>query len=229
MLTTILKRKRLWLGLFTVAFVTITGSGCKEDQQKTPFVPHAQVLPKNEITLPDVPNFSNAIQAASPQKNIYSAWGLIYHKTELIDTEVRVRGKIVDVSRDCPEYTLPKKHRKTQPVKTKCTGLSVIISSPDDHPSKLRLAGYHPYYHPHLQPGMEVDVVGKYTYFTSFRGMTYVEPEDGLIEVYRFNGMAVDKRGHFTTNKTEINEMIAKGSLAEIPRKIEPKNQNDKN
>lgn len=224
MLTTILKEKRLWVGLVTAASVATMMCGCGEEQKKEPFVPHAQVQPKNEITLPSIPNFSNAIQASQPQKDVYSAWGLIYRKAELIDTEVRVRGKIVEVSRDCPEYTLPKKHRKkAQTPETKCTGISVIIASPEAHPGKLRLAGYHPYYHPHLQPGMEVDVVGKYTYYTSLRGMTYVEPEDGLIEVHRFNGMAVDKRGHFTTNIAEINEMIAKGSLAEIPRKMDPK------
>lgn len=227
MLTTISKKKGIWLGLFAAAFVTTMVCGCGEAQKKEPFVPHAQVQPENEITLPNVPNFSNAIRAAQPKKNVYSAWGLIYHKTELIDTEVRVRGKIVEVSRDCPEYTMPKKHRKAQPPLTKCTGISVIIASPDEHPGKLRLAGYHPYYHPHLKPGMEVDVEGKYTYFTSFRGMTYVEPEDGLIEVRRFNGMAVDKRGRFTTNIAEINEMIAKGSLVEIPRKIESKPKDD--
>lgn len=197
-------------GFFGGVFLT---SCAQEATQAGPEL-HEQVAPKVAIELPAPPDFDGAMAAAKPVDGIYSTWGLIYDKQKLIDKVVRVRGKIVEVSDDCPNLTKPRK-RKSRQVVSKCQSLSVVIADDDDLHT-IRVTGYHPYYHPHFKVGMELDITGQYVEQTRFLGMVYVEPDNGLIVAHRLHGMGVNRAGKFTTNRNELSQMIARGELLEI-------------
>ena len=190
-------------GFFGGVFLT---SCAQEATQAGPEL-HEQVAPKVAIELPAPPDFDGAMAAAKPVDGIYSTWGLI-------DKLVRVRGKIVEVSDDCPNLTKPRK-RKSRQVVSKCQSLSVVIAGDDDLHT-IRVTGYHPYYHPHFKVGMELDITGQYVEQTRFLGMVYVEPDNGLIVAHRLHGMGVNRAGKFTTNRNELSQMIARGELLEI-------------
>ena len=191
-------------GFFGGVFLT---SCAQEATQAGPEL-HEQVAPKVAIELPAPPDFDGAMAAAKPVDGIYSTWGLIYDKQKLIDKVVRVRGKIVEVSDDCPNLTKPRKRKSRQVV-------SVVIAGDDDLHT-IRVTGYHPYYHPHFKVGMELDITGQYVEQTRFLGMVYVEPDNGLIVAHRLHGMGVNRAGKFTTNRNELSQMIARGELLEI-------------
>lgn len=200
-------------------------AACSQPPQKPAL--HEKIEPKSEIQFPQKPDFAAIAADAAPVNGVYTTWGLAFNQANLLGQTVRVRGKIVEVSPDCPALTQPrtraakrkamKRHDADDGAK-KCLGLSVKINSPDDKNAPLRITGYHPFYHPHLKPGMEMDVTGKFLRSTNFLGMPAVEADDGLIHAIELRGMGVDKDGNFTTDPAKISDLIAKGQLVEIPK-----------
>lgn len=205
--------------LTALGFLLFTS--CSSETATTEPVLHVQIPPKVAVELPDIPNFDDAIAAAQPVDDVYSAWGLLYDQRKLIDHVVRVRGAIVDISDDCPNLTAPRKRRGRRP-SSKCQELSVVIAD-DDNLHKIRVTGYHPYYHPHFKIGMELDVTGQYVKQARVLGMVAFEPEDGLIVAHRLHGMGVNRAGKFTTDRDELSQMIARGELLELKHAIKDK------
>ena len=192
-------------------------SGCEEEKQTVTL--HAQVAPKVELAFPDRPDFSSVIESSvSQDEGILTTWEAVFKQKKYLNKEIRVKGVIQTVSEDCPAVTLPKKAKKRgQPEEEvdthsyKCRNLFVTIQSPEGCNKTILVTGYHPYYHPYLKPGMTVDVTGDYVLYTS---TGFVEPVTGLISTKEFHGMAVSKKGKFTTDRHEISEMIAKRDVA---------------
>ncbi len=188
--------------------------GCEQEREKTPL--HAQVTVETAIELPEKPDFMTAIEKMAPAKDgVYTPESLVFHQKELLDKTVRVRGRIVDVSEDCPSVTVPRKKRGKDQAQDdirdrKCRHFSVLISSDEGSSRRVLLTGYHPYYHPHLTVGMSIDATGKYVLF----GSNMVSSRDGMILVDKLHDMGVDTSGNFSTNPREISGMIARGELA---------------
>lgn len=185
---------------------------------------HERIEPKTAIDLPPVPNFDEAVILATPVDGVYSPWGLLYHRRELTDTVVRVKGTIADVSEDCPSLTSPGKRkgrggRKERGDAPKCQSLSFVIAD-ETGQHKVRVAGYHPFYHPHLKVGMTADVTGQYARQARLFGIVYIEPDNGLIIAHRLHGMGVNRAGKFTADRGEIAQMRARGELLEIKHEI---------
>ncbi|MBR4985266.1 MAG: hypothetical protein IKY83_05965 [Proteobacteria bacterium] len=195
--------------------------GCAQEREKTPL--HEQVVPKHKVDLPDRPDFDSVLIKSAPKKDgILSTWWLVHNQQDYLDKEVRVRGVITSVSEDCPQYTAPRKRPQKgrrgasedeETVSRKCRGLSVVIDSPENSNKLVEVVGYHPFYHPHLKPGMTLDVTGKYVLFGNDMFGGYISYRNGLILTSELHGMGVDRTGHFTTNMAEISSMIAKGEL----------------
>lgn len=204
-------------------WVTVLGiflCGCEVEREVSSEPLHEQIAPKTPIDMPEHPDFAPAIAAAQPKDGVYSTWGVVFHRKELLNTVIRVRGKIVDVSEDCPQLTHPrgrKSRHKAQKAQeaSRCYSISVVIAT-EGGAHKIRVAGYHPFYHPHLKPGMELEVTGEYVENANLFGMTYIEPDNGLIIAHVLHGMGVNRAGVFTTNRAEISEMIANGTLLEV-------------
>lgn len=208
---------------------TLAMTSCK--QEKPAPVLHEKVEASVPVKLPEVPDFDSVLQQVVPSKNnTYTTWAAVFNQDKLLNTEIRISGKIVEVSDDCPELTLPKSkqtaqqkqsghHKKNKKDKTpppaqettpiQCPGLSVTINSPDDHNYPIMITGYHPFYHPHLKPGMTMDVTGKYVLF----GNSFIDARNGLLMISEFHNMGVDRTGKFSTKRSEIQEMIANDSL----------------
>ena len=194
-------------------------SGCAKEREKTPL--HEQVKAKHKVEFPERPDFDRVLSKAAPKKDgILSTWWLVHNQKDYLDKEVRVRGVITSVSEDCPLYTAPRKRKgrrgetdNDEALTRKCRGLSVTIDSPENSNKLVEVIGYHPYYHPHLKPGMTVDVTGKYALFGNDNFGLFIPYRNGLILTKELHGMGVDHTGYFTTNMTEISNMIAKGEL----------------
>ena len=197
-------------------------AGCSQERPKP--VPHEKVQGSIPVSLPDRPIFETVLTQTEPKKGVYTPWGAIFHQQTLMDQEIRVSGEIVAVSDDCPALTAPQTNAKQRggrapdPAARKCNGLSVKIASPDHRHRTITVVGYHPFYHPHLEVGMTLDVTGKYVRFGNSMGHGYVQYRDGLILTKELHQMGVDKSGYFTTDRSEISSMIAKGSLLTAPK-----------
>ena len=192
--------------------------GCEEKKQT--IEKHAKVEPRVAISMPDRPDFDGVIQSSiSQEEGILTTWEAVFKQKKYLNKEIRVKGVIVSVSEDCPEVTLPKKSKKRDKDQEEseransyqCRNLFVRIQSPENSDKSIVVTGYHPYYHPHLKPGMTVDVTGDYVLYST---TGFVEPVTGLILMKEFHGMAVSKKGKFTTRRSEISEMIAKREVA---------------
>ena len=186
------------------------------ESEKTEISRHVQVPPKVAFDFPEKPDFLSVVEKNFPQNGVYTTWGVIFNQDRLWSQTVRVRGTIVDISRDCPFYTTPRKkaargrhHRRAnaEPVSQEqryCPGLSVVLSAPEGSMHPLRLVGYHPYYHPHLKPGMELDVTGQYLRFTTVMGRTYVESVNGLLVVEKIHNLILDNEGNVKPSHTTL-------------------------
>lgn len=195
-------------------------AGCAQEREKTPL--HEQVVAKHKVDLPERPDFDSVLSKSAPKKDgVLSTWWLVHNQKDFLDKEVHVRGVITSVSEDCPLYTGPRKRvRKSRRDKAdeeagtrKCRGLSVVIDSPEHSNKLVEVIGYHPFYHPHLKPGMTLDVTGKYVLSGNDAFSTFIAYRNGLIVASELHGMGVDRTGYFTTNMAEISNMIAKGEL----------------
>ena len=193
-------------------------AGCKQEKPKP--VLHEQKQAQEPVSLPEVPSFNSILGQVRPDKNgIYTTWAAIFNKDKLLNTEIRVKGTIVEVSEDCPEITVPKVIQKKKGAvaeeqddkkQNKCpAGLSVTINSPDDVSYPLLITNYHPFYHPWLKPGMTMDVTGKYVLF----GNSFIDSRNGLLIISEIHNMGVDKSGKFTTKQSEIQEMRLNDTL----------------
>lgn len=202
-------------GLLTICVLFLS---C--EQQKAPIELHHQVTTSMSVELPSAPNFYEAMQKFKPDKDgIWTTDGLIFNQKEMRNSDklVRVRGRVSSVSPDCPEITKPYQKRGpyskddiTAARKTKrCRTLNVTIRS-EERGREIRITGYHPFYHPHLKPGTELDLTGKYV---SFSSTGLVEWRSGLIIAEEFHNIGVDKDGRFTNKRSEISNMISKGEL----------------
>lgn len=209
--------KAYFLGIgcvFASFFMGMTG--CDEEQAGP--VLHQKKEPVVPIALPDRPNFDSIIDSSiSREKGIMTTWEAVFRQKDYLNKTVHVKGVITEVSEDCPTVTLPPKLRKRalkgeepeSKFSYKCRNLYVKIKSPDSSDKSILVTGYHPYYHPHLKPGMELDVTGNYMLYAH----GFVEPVTGLITSKELHGMAVSKKGQFTTDRKEISEMIAKREI----------------
>lgn len=205
-----------WMVGGLVGVALFCSLGCEEEKQAVK--KHEKVAPKVELSFPDRPDFSSVVAASvSQEEGILTTWETIFKQKKTLNKEIRVKGVITEVSEDCPALTVPpkpkKRGQKTEEDRHsyKCRTLSVRIKSPEDSNKSLLVTGYHPYYHPHLKPGMTLDVTGNYVLYSS---AGFVEPVNGLIVTHEFHGMAVSKKGKFTTKRSEISEMIAKREVA---------------
>ena len=214
-------------------------AGCQKEKPAP--VLHEQGKPEIPVVFPDIPDFDSALQNVKPNKDgLYTTWSAVFNQDKLIDKEIRVKGEIVEVSEDCPEITRPKKKAQTSkkkkgkkqeepevaPVeetnKPKCTSVYVVIKSPKDQNYPLLITNYHPYYHPHLSVGMELDVTGKYV----LHGNGFIRAKNGLLIISEIHTpMGVDKTGHFTTDRSEIWDMQSKGTLLTIRYKQKEETQ----
>ena len=194
------------------------------EQQKAPIQLHQKVETAQPVGLPAKPDFYAANAKFQPDKNgVWTTDGLIFNQKEMrnSDKPVRVKGIVSSVSPDCPEVTKPyhtKGHKKAPYTKDeiaaakktkRCRTLNVTIKS-NERGMEMRVTGYHPFYHPHLKPGTELDITGKYV---SFSPSGLVEWRSGLIIVDEFHNVGVDNNGNFTNKRSEISNMIAKGEL----------------
>lgn len=200
-------------GFIPLALICLLGSGCAREEQ--PVVLHERIQAKRDVPLPAKPSFNQALENAKPTRDgVYSTWGAIFHQKELLDSTIRLRGEVTEISADCPEITQPQPKKKGKrpaavpvPNSRKCRNLTVTISSPETMTAPIMLTGYHPFYHPHFKTGMEIDVTGKYVLFD--KGL--VSSQNGILVVDSFHNIGVNAEGHFTANRVELNKMITKG------------------
>ncbi len=203
-------------------------TGCEQEREKP--VLHTQVQPVHELEFPEKPDFMSVLSEMAPSRDgIYTTAGVVFNQSELLQKEIRVRGQIVSVSDDCPELTLPKAKRKqvlkerekrdfgkteTQTYIRKCRQLHITINSPKDIGKPIVVTGYHPFYHPHFEKGMGIDVTGKYVLYTN--GL--VSATNGIIIADKLHDMGVDVNGNFTTSRAEISKMISRGELIDTSK-----------
>lgn len=187
--------------------------GCKQELESFP--KHERVEPSQHVHLPEHPDFQ-AFREIPIQfdDGSYTTWGVILNQKKLIAREIRVRGEITEVSDDCPAMTKPPKSTKKKKGKKqegyKCKGLYVMIRSPENVDKSLMIMGYHPYFHPHLEKGMTLDVTGTYL----MKAEQFMRSRDGLILTSWFNNMGVDKKGNFTLDPVKAETWRKNGTHA---------------
>ena len=212
------------IGFYVLVMLALCLALTACEQQKAPIQLHQKIETQMPVELPDKPNFYEAMAKFKPDKQgVWTTDGLIFNQKELrnSDKPLRVKGVVSTVSPDCPEVTKPynhKAHKKAPYSKEeiaaarklkRCRTLNVTIKS-TERGMEIPITGYHPFYHPYLTPGTELDLTGKYV---SFSPSGLVEWRSGVIIVDEFHNIGVDINGKFTNKRSEISNMIAKGEL----------------
>lgn len=184
--------------LVAASFLLLSLCSCQQELETFPL--HERVVPKEPVKLPDHPDFAALARIQDQYDDgAYTTWGVIKNQKKLMAREVRVRGRITEISDDCPALTDPKFKRVKKVGKKRvrtgyqCKGLYVMIKSPEDVNKSLMIIGYHPYFHPHFKLGMEMDVSGAYLMSSN----QFMRSRDGLVHTFVINNMAVDKKGNF--------------------------------
>ncbi len=214
-----------------IAFLMIAGiiflAGC--EQKRPDPVPHEKVEGAVATNLPNHPVFETVLEQTEPNKKVYTAWGAIFHQEDLFDKEIRVTGVITEVSTDCPQYTAPRVKSKKKGAAPeaeapapqaahKCHGIYFKMATPTHKQRAIEVVGYHPYYHPHLEVGMEVDVTGKYVKVANTMGRGYVQFRDGVLLTKEIHNMGLDRSGNFSTDRNEISAMITQRTILNAPK-----------
>ncbi|MFA5623616.1 MAG: hypothetical protein WC966_00970 [Bradymonadales bacterium] len=187
--------------------------GCKENVEEFP--KHEQVESEIGIDLPAIPDFAPILN--TPRRladGRFTVWGLIFEKKKNIGKSVRVAGQIRSVSEDCPFMTNPKEKsnrpRPGQRELRRCSVVYITIADSADSNKELLVVDYHPYFHPHFEVGMPIELTGRY----NVQGAGFVRPRDGLLMVDLVENYAVDWDGNFTNDLEKVKELQSKGLQA---------------
>ena len=195
-----------------VMLVMLLMCGCRQELEEFP--KHERVEPSQPVRLPEHPDFQAFRNIPiTHEDGAYTTWGVILNQKKLMAREIRVRGTITEVSEDCPAMTDPKRSLRKKGKKKegyKCKGLYVMIRSPENVDKSLMVMGYHPYFHPHLKIGMELDVTGTYL----MKAEQFMRSRDGLLLTSWFYNIGVDKKGNFTDNPARAEQWRQNGTHA---------------